>query len=255
VSANEVEFADDSFTVSLSSGQKEKAKIVIGSYGKRSKLDRQLERSFFGKRSPYIGVKYHVKVPFPDDMIALHNFPDGYCGINKIEGDKVCVCYLTTRENLRKHGTIPVMEKEVLYSNPLLKDLFEKAEYLYDKPEVINEISFSSKEAVKKHILMSGDAAGMITPLCGNGMAMAIHSAKILSEEIIGYFREHQERYKLEQNYQRKWEKQFARRMWIGRQVQSLFGRPQLSEIAVGFFRRSRFLAKWVMKKTHGKVI
>ncbi len=34
---------------------------------------------------------------------------------------------------------------------------------------------------------MTGDAAGMITPLCGNGMAMAIHSAKILSEYLIRY--------------------------------------------------------------------
>ena len=32
---------------------------------------------------------------------------------------------------------------------------------------------------------MAGDAAGMITPLCGNGMAMAIHSAKILTDLII----------------------------------------------------------------------
>ena len=42
--------------------------------------------------------------------------------------------------------------------------------------------SFAPKKPVEEHILMSGDAAGLITPLCGNGMAMAIRSAKILSE-------------------------------------------------------------------------
>jgi len=35
--------------------------------------------------------------------------------------------------------------------------------------------------------LMIGDTAGLIHPLCGNGMAMAIHSAKIASE-LIGDF-------------------------------------------------------------------
>jgi 2-polyprenyl-6-methoxyphenol hydroxylase-like FAD-dependent oxidoreductase len=29
---------------------------------------------------------------------------------------------------------------------------------------------------------MIGDTAGLIHPLCGNGMAMAIHSAKIVSK-------------------------------------------------------------------------
>lgn len=253
-SVNEVEFANDEFTISLSNGTRIQAKTVVGSYGKRSKLDRQLERPFFTKRSPYIGVKYHVRTTFPDDMIALYNFPDGYCGINKIEEDRVCVCYLTTRENLRKHGTIPAMEKAVLHTNPLLKEVFENSEHLYDKPEVINEISFASKEAVKDHVLMSGDAAGMITPLCGNGMAMAIHSAKILSDELIKYFQHHHDRYTLERNYQHAWSKQFARRMWVGRQVQSLFGRPQLSEAVVGFFRYSKPLTRAVMKRTHGEV-
>ena len=35
---------------------------------------------------------------------------------------------------------------------------------------------------VENHVLMAGDAAGMITPLCGNGMSMAFHSSKIAFE-------------------------------------------------------------------------
>jgi flavin-dependent dehydrogenase len=35
---------------------------------------------------------------------------------------------------------------------------------------------------------MIGDTAGLIHPLCGNGMAMAIHSAKIVSKLIGDYF-------------------------------------------------------------------
>ena len=52
------------------------------------------------------------------------------------------------------------------------------------------------------HILMTGDAAGMITPLCGNGMAMAIHSAKIVSDLIIKHTRQEKfSRGQLEQQY------------------------------------------------------
>lgn len=39
-------------------------------------------------------------------------------------------------------------------------------------------------------MLMIGDTAGLIHPLCGNGMAMAIHSAKIASELCVLYLNE-----------------------------------------------------------------
>lgn len=96
--------------VALADGRELTARVVLGTYGKRANLDRQLQRGFFTKRSPYLGVKYHLRLPgFPRDLIALHNFDNGYAGISAIEGDKLCFCYLTTRDNLRQHGTIPAM--------------------------------------------------------------------------------------------------------------------------------------------------
>lgn len=250
---NDIRFEDNIFQLQLSDGSLQKAEVAIGSFGKRSKLDRQLERPFFKMRSPYIGVKYHIKADFPRDMVALYNFSNGYCGVNAIEEGKLCLCYLTARDNLKKHGTIPEMEKAVLWQNPELKRIFREAEHLYSKPEVINEISFASKEVVKDHILMSGDAAGMIAPLCGNGMAMAIHSAKICSEEVMQYFHEHHNREQLERSYAGRWKQKFARRLWTGRQIQHLFGRPILSEVATSVCRSSKPLSRWIVKQTHGK--
>ena len=52
------------------------------------------------KLNNYIGVKYHIKINWPEDLIALHNFENGYCGISQIEGNKYCLCYLTTAKTL-----------------------------------------------------------------------------------------------------------------------------------------------------------
>ncbi|MDX5346933.1 MAG: NAD(P)/FAD-dependent oxidoreductase [Hymenobacteraceae bacterium] len=245
--------ADDNFTLSLSDGSTLCSKIVIGAYGKRATLDRQLQRRFFLSRSPYIGVKYHLRLPFPKNLIALHNFKDGYAGISAIEDNKYCFCYLTTRQNLKQHGSIPAMEEKVLAKNPFLNQIFEKGEFLYQQPEVINEISFAPKAAVEQHILMSGDAAGMITPLCGNGMAMAIHGAKLLSEQLLHYFRNGQNRQHLEQAYRQAWQQQFSRRLQTGRTIQHLFGSTILSEAAVGLLKRTPFAVNLLMKQTHGK--
>lgn len=248
----DVAYEHDQFRIRLSDGEELSAKIVLGAYGKRANLDRQLNRKFFKARSPYIGVKYHVRIDQPTDLIALHNFKDGYAGISAIENGSYCFCYLTTRQNLRQHGTIPSMEEAILYKNPFLRNVFEEAEFLYGQPEVINEISFATKTSIENHMLMCGDAAGMIAPLCGNGMAMAIHGGKLAAEHVINYFSNGQDRDKLEKSYKQAWQKQFGNRLTLGRTVQYLFGHPFLSEVAVATLKRLPPAVRLIMKQTHG---
>lgn len=66
-------------------------------------------------------MKYHAKVDFPKDVIGLYNFKGGYCGVSHVEEDKVNICYLSRRENLKSYGGIAEMEKAILYQNPILK--------------------------------------------------------------------------------------------------------------------------------------
>ncbi|MCC9138765.1 NAD(P)/FAD-dependent oxidoreductase [Pontibacter silvestris] len=249
----DVLFADDVFEVKLSGGESLNAYVVLGAYGKRTNLDRKLNRSFFSSRSPYIGVKYHVQLDFPKDLIALHNFKDGYAGISAIENDCYCLCYLTTRRNLRLHGTIPAMEEAVLHQNPHLRRVFKEADFLYNQPEVINEISFATKTCIENHMLMCGDAAGMVAPLCGNGMAMAIHSGKLATEQVTNYFNNGRNRQLLEQGYTQAWQQQFQNRLRIGRTVQHLFGSSVLSEMAVSTLKYIPAAIQLLMRQTHGQ--
>jgi len=247
-----IQFKDEKFWVKAANEVFE-ADVVVGSFGKRSKIDISLNRSFIKKRSPYIGVKYHIYTDHPADLISLHNFKDGYCGISNIEEGKTNLCYLSHRNNLKQYGNIPEMERAVLFKNPFLKKIFENSKFIFEKPETINEISFETKGPIEDHILMAGDAAGMITPLCGNGMAMAIHSSKLLSEHIIHYCTSpNYNRAQLEIDYAASWRKVFEKRLWIGRQIQRLFGNEQASDFAVNIARHSTSVANFLIKKTHG---
>jgi menaquinone-9 beta-reductase len=250
----DVHFAHDRFEVRTADRSFD-TRVAIGAFGKRSRLDLQMKRSFVQKRSPYVGVKYHVRVAHPHDLIALHNFPGGYCGMSHVEDNMVNLCYLTHRDNLKAYGNIQDMERAVLYQNPLLRNIFMGADFLSEKPETINEISFETKQPVANHILMVGDAAGMITPLCGNGMAMAIRSAKILTDLVIPYYRNATaDRATLEQLYMAQWRAQFAARLWRGRQIQRLFGSESASRLAIGLVLHVRPLAKAIVRSTHGEV-
>jgi len=250
----DVEYRDDQFCTSLSHGGPYMSKIVIGSYGKRANLDRVLQRPFFTQRSPYIGIKYHRIMDYPKDLVSLHNFQSGYCGVSMIENGNINVCYLTSRHLLKKYKTIPELEKAVLYQNPHLKALFTKSESVFDQPLVINEISFAPKTQVENHILMVGDAAGMITPLCGNGMAMAIRSAQTISPLIIDYLNGDIDRLSLEQQYTIAWHKQFARRLFAGRVIQRSFQHRWVSNLSIHILKSFPGILTSIIKQTHGNM-
>ena len=249
----DVRWMNGFFEIETSKSTRIISEIVIGAYGKRTRLDKQLDRDFMNKESPYVGIKYHVQGDFAKDLISLHNFKNGYCGMSAIEDDKYCLCYLTERSNLKESGSIPAMEQNILSRNPHLKDIFSNAKFLYDKPEVINEISFSPKKTVENHLLMAGDSAGLITPLCGNGMAMAVRAGQMVAQEVERYFSDHHSRETLEKSYAEAWRDEFALRLKVGRNVQRLFGREMLSEIALSFFKLTPPILRMVIKGTHGK--
>ncbi len=246
-------YGENEFSIEARSGVTLSADLVIGAFGKRSNMDKKLDRSFAHKKHPYVGVKYHLKTDEVDDStVALHNFKNGYCGISKVENEKFNVCYLTHRKNLKKYPSIKEMEQEVLYRNPFLKRIFTNADFLFDKPKVISEISFSSKEPVFDHILMIGDSAGTIAPLCGNGMAMAIHTAKLLSQVIIHNIDGGFDREALEKDYTKVWCEVFQKRIWIGRNIQHFFGASSLTELAIHINKKIPVITRSLMKRTHG---
>ena len=254
---DDINFAGNGFSVVVAS-EILTAPLVIGSFGKRSNLDSKLKRAFFFRHSPYVGIKNHVRMDFPDDLIQLNSFKNGYCGVSKVEDNRYCVCYLAHRDDLRKQGSIEALQENIISKNPYQKEIFRNAEFLWNKPEVINEISFEKKKPVESHILMSGDTAGMIAPLCGNGMTMAIHSAKILSATIMQHYQPGKafstlQRKELEQAYRIAWNKQFAQRLWVGRQLQPVFGHNRLMHVALQALNRVPGVANWVVKQTHGK--
>lgn len=247
-----VDFKANSFSVQTASTTLQ-ADLVLGSFGKRSNLDVSWKRSFTTTRSPYVGVKYHLRTDHPADLIALHNFNGGYCGISNIEDGKTNLCYLVHRDKLRAAGSIPALEEQYVKQNPILRDIFTHAQFLFDKPETINEISFATKEPVYHHMLMLGDAAGMITPLCGNGMAMAIRSAKMAAECVEQFCADQLTREELENRYAKQWRNTFSSHLWFGRQVQRLFGSESASRVAISLAINMKWIANQIVRNTHGK--
>ncbi|MBT9483364.1 MAG: NAD(P)/FAD-dependent oxidoreductase [Sediminibacterium sp.] len=257
VKVDDIVFEADMFSVHSSVGIIQ-SRVAVGSFGKRSNLDVKWKRPFIlGKQKQldnFIGVKYHIDIDWPKDLIALHNFKDGYCGISAIEEGKTCLCYLTTAQNLKIHGgSITFMEQAVLKANPHLKKILEKAIHLYEAPVTIAQISFERKSLIEHHVLMVGDAGGMITPLCGNGMSMALHGSKLAYEAIAPFLRNELSREAMEQSYARVWTNTFGKRLTVGRWVQRFFGKTWMTNLFIAMLKPFPFLVRAIVKQTHGE--
>jgi menaquinone-9 beta-reductase len=234
-----------------SSIEKYLAKLVCGSYGKISPPFIHRAKKVEGEN--YIGVKHHIKLNFPSNLIELHNFKDGYCGISKVDGDTYCLCYLTTSKNLKDNNNdINQMEKNILMQNPHLKKYFIEAEFLYDKPLAISNIGFKKKSVYQNDIIMLGDSAGAIAPLCGNGMSLAMRASKILASHVSKYLSNQVSKSELILLYEKEWNKNFSFRIKTGYILQKLFGKKISTIVALKILNSSPKLFAKIVSLTHG---
>ncbi len=252
----ETSFEKEIFTITTKNNQKFRTRIAIGSFGKRSLLDVKLERDFIKKKSPYLGVKIHAKGKFDSNKVALHNFKGGYCGVSKVEKDVINLCYITNFSSFKKYKNIADFQENEVFKNEFLRTIFKQSTPIFEEPLSISQISFETKNPVENHMIMSGDSAGMIHPLCGNGMSMAIQSAQIASKLILNYLDgEILSRNELENKYISEWNKQFKWRLKTGHFIAMLFRNDKMANFLLQVIRRIPFLLPIIIKQTHGKPI
>ena len=250
-----VSFDNDVFTV-ITPNKILTAKIVLGAFGKRSNIDQVLDRDFIHKKSPWLAVKAHYSGNLDNNLVALHNFNGGYCGVSKVENNIINICYLADYATFKQYKNIEDYQQNVLYKNKHLKAIFENSTLLFDKPITISQISFDKKQPVENHILMIGDTAGLIHPLCGNGMAMAIHSAKIASELVLDYYSNNPiSRESLEKKYTKEWNIHFGKRIYMGRILAQILTNKTVTNALVSIVASFPGIMRSIIKQTHGKTI
>ncbi|WP_275315935.1 NAD(P)/FAD-dependent oxidoreductase [Tenacibaculum bernardetii] len=251
-----VNFSEDIFHVATKENKTLTSKIAIGAFGKRSLLDVKMERDFIQKKSPYLGVKIHVKGNCEENLVALHNFKGGYCGVSKVENDIINLCYITSFSSFKKYKSIEDFQEQVVFKNQYLKEIFKATTPIFEKPLTISQVSFETKKPIENHLIMCGDSAGMIHPLCGNGMSMAIQSAQIASKLTLNYLNgKLSSRNDLEKQYIREWNKNFKMRLKTGHFIAWLFRKDKVAEILLKTLKKLPFLLPIIIKQTHGKPI
>lgn len=247
-----VSFEKGRFHVEMARHSALSAGIVLGAYGKRTAL----EPGHPTKSTTWLAVKGHYSGDLPPDLVALHTFQGGYCGVSHVEKNKLNICYLVHYKSFREYKNIDDHREAVLFRNPFLKEIFGRCKPLFHKPLSISQVSFQSKKKVQDHMLMTGDAAGLMHPLCGNGMAVAILSAKAASESILQFKAgKFNSRPQFEQYYTQLWNKWFKKRMRAGKFLSTIVENALLCRWAVKTQRLFPQLLPFMIRQTHGNII
>jgi menaquinone-9 beta-reductase len=249
-------FDNEVFTIETAQKKTIHATVVLGAFGKKANLDYKMDRQFIHKEAPWLAVKNHYTGVFKKNMVGLYHFKGGYCGVSKIENDVINICYITNFISFKKYKNIATFQEEVLFKNEKLKTILQSCTPVFEKPLTISQFSFDDKEAVSNHVLMIGDAAGLIHPLCGNGMAMAIHSAKIASELTTDFLSNCvTNRLVFEQEYTSRWNATFKQRLQFGKWLSKILEKPIITLIVLQILQVFPFLLQQIIKQTHGKPI
>ncbi|MEM9665560.1 MAG: NAD(P)/FAD-dependent oxidoreductase [Bacteroidota bacterium] len=242
----------EGFTVEAG-GASWQARMAVAAHGKRSRLDRSLDRAFFRDQAPYVAFKAHFEGLDLDDWIELHAFPGGYCGMSHIEDGRLNACWITTKEALRDAGGSPeAMWQGPLRANPHLAARVDALERVSGSFLAISQISLAHKGCFEGDVCMVGDTAAMIAPLCGDGMSMALRCAEIATPWLHQYLTGALSTASLKTHYRRAWEAEFQTRLRLGRWLHRGFVHPRLATLALYALRATPRLGQRLIRLTRG---
>jgi flavin-dependent dehydrogenase len=233
---------DGPFRVGLACGGEARdvtARLVIGAFGKRSRLDRALDRDERARGGGFVAFKMHHEGADLDDWVELHAFDGGYCGMSHVEGGLVNVCLIARASALRESGgSYDRMRDGVMRTNPALAARLERLAPVMERPVSIAQVTFRTKGPLGRGVLMVGDTAAMIAPLCGDGMAMALRAAELVTPLADRYLAGATSFEALERAWTRRWRREFTARLAVGRALQSGLFRPRVARAGLAVLAR-----------------
>lgn len=222
--------------VTVTSLEELDAKIVAGAWGRWGRFDQQFHRGFVTDHSHRnFGFKRHYRTGNRQpSTIELHSFKRGYLGVNAIEGALTNICGLVHASRLAGHkGKWDAFIETIRSEHPRLEELYAQHEPAQDGYLSSEPVIFRARSAVEGGVFMIGDASGIIDPLTGNGMAMAIQSALLVAPMLLRLLETPARRDAIEEEYRRAHRAMFRPRIAWSRRVASLLSRPRLLDAAL----------------------
>ncbi len=212
------------------------ADVIVGAWGRWGRFDAQLGRAFVRDHSHRsFGFKRHyVAAGDTSATIDLYSFHGGYLGVSPIENGRTNICGLVHESRLsglkgRWQAFVDTIRGEESRLDAMYSSYRPDQEGFLTSEPVI----FRARGPVERGVIMIGDASGIVDPLTGNGMAMAIQSAAIAVPHVLRAAAGRRD----DAAYAEAHARFFARRIRWSRRVAMILSRPALLDAALAAVR------------------
>lgn len=231
------------------------SQIIVGADGAQSVVAKNLstikvEREHY---SAGLRVYYENVASFHEEnFIELHFFRDVlpcYLWVFPMAGNKanVGICMLSS-EVARKKINLKETLVALIKTHPHLQERFKNARPLETIKGYGLPLGSKKRPLSGERFLLAGDAAALIDPFSGEGIANAIRSGRVAAGQVLKCFAENN----FSASFNKAYDNEIYRRMWnefkISRTLQRLICYPSLFNFIVRRAAQSNYVQKFLIE-------
>lgn len=231
------------------------SELIIGADGAHSAVSKNIGEIKVDKKHYSAGLRVYyegVASFHKENFIELHFFKDilpGYLWIFPMADNKanVGIGMLSSVVSKNKVNLKEVLQK-LITTQPHLKERFENAKPLETIKGYGLPLGSKKRNISGERYLLTGDAAALIDPFSGEGIANAIRSGRVAAEHVIKCFAENN----FSAAFNKGYDKEIYRRMWnefkISKTLQTIVTYPCAFNFAVKKAKQSKYLQQFLIE-------
>jgi len=216
------------------------APVALGADGAHSVLNKRLTQNKVEKNHYCAGVRQYfsnVKGFHPENHIELHFYKEilpGYLWVFPLADNKANVGLgMLSSVVSKKQINLKKEMVSLLETIPSLKERFKDAVPLTEIEGYGLPVGSIKRSISGERFLLLGDAAGLIDPFSGEGIANAIRSGRVAAAHVLKAF----EQQKFDKEFNLLYDKEIYNRMWkefkLSHTLQKLFRHPRIINFVV----------------------
>ncbi len=195
----------------------------------------------------YVGIKAHFKNFNIPNELFMYMISGAYLGISYVDNSTINLCCLAKKQLVDNFKTLSDFMQFFFNFYPDLNKKFNNSICLFNDWLTAYVFDFGIKKIKNwPNCFFIGDAAALIYPASGNGLAMGLTSGIMASEYIISNSKK---------NFKKNWRKRYSKRIFYAKILHNVFMNPKISNIGFRLANLYPKMSKVFFKLTREKLI